>query len=187
MKKVSLTEEERQEVLRYGVERVGMESLFFCFVVLVSLVLDTLWYGLVFWFSFCVIRRYAGGYHADTRKRCGLISATTVILIFLCIKYVHLNFFLYIPLQVGCSVVIMLLAPVDNKNRVLEDEERHSFRRKARLSVTCLLAISVCLYCVECLNTLKSIMLACVVVALSLVGGVLKKYITEGEHRMDSG
>ncbi len=174
MENVSLRAEERQEVVRYGIERARMELLFLGFIILAGLILDVFWYGLIFWFSFCFLRKSAGGYHADTRKRCGLISATIVVLSFLCIKYVSMNLPIGIFLQLGCYVVIMLLSPVDNINRVLEEGERQIFRRKAQLSATCLFAVSFCFYGTEHLHIVKAVVLAYVVVALSLVSGVLK-------------
>ena len=68
------SEEERREIINYSMKRVKVKALFFLYVVLVGVILNVLFEGLLFWFSFCCIRKYAGGYHADTQVRCSLIS-----------------------------------------------------------------------------------------------------------------
>lgn len=86
-RKIELTEDEKRVIVEYGLERGKKELLFWGYIVLVGVALGVLWQGLVFWISFCAIRRYAGGYHADTEKRCLCISAVVILLVFLSMKY----------------------------------------------------------------------------------------------------
>ena len=56
-----LTEEEKQEIIKYGQERIKVMGLFWIYIVFIAFMLDVLLEGILFWISFCVMRRYAGG------------------------------------------------------------------------------------------------------------------------------
>lgn len=176
MDNICLTDEERQEIIKYGLERGKVDILFFGFVMFVGIVLDIVWQGLIFWLSFCSIRRYAGGYHADTQKKCSIISAVVVVLVFLCIKYWRVNHLIGILLQLSCYIVITILAPVDNKNRVLDSIERSKFRSNTIILSTIFCVFSLFLYWNKYMNVVIPIMMAYVVLAFSLIAGVGKRF-----------
>lgn len=177
MDNICLTDEERQEIIKYGLERGKVDILFFSFVMSVGIVLDIFWQGLIFWISFCLIRRYAGGYHADTQKKCSIISAIVVVLVFLCIKYWIMNFLISLLLQLSCFIVITMLSPVDNKNRVLDITERRKFRKKTIILSSVILVISLFLYWNKYMYVVVPIMMAYVVLAFSLIFGIGKRTV----------
>lgn len=176
MDNICLTDEERQEIIKYGLERGKVDILFFGFVMFVGIVLDIVWQGLIFLLSFCSIRRYAGGYHADTQKKCSIISAVVVVLVFLCIKYWRVNHLIGILLQLSCYIVITILAPVDNKNRVLDSIERSKFRSNTIILSTIFCVFSLFLYWNKCMYVFIPILMAYVVLAFSLIAGVGKRF-----------
>ena len=79
-----------------------------------------------------ILRIYAGGYHAKTPLRCGIISALFILICFLCLKYISLPKLLLHVLTLGAGLFILLTAPVDTANKELEEEEKQTYGRKAR-------------------------------------------------------
>ena len=57
-----------------------------------------------------ILRIYAGGYHAKTPLRCGIISALSILICFLCLKYISLPRLLLHVLTLGAGLFILLAA-----------------------------------------------------------------------------
>ena len=177
MRKIDLTEAEKRVVVEYGLERGKKEVLFFGYVFLVGIALGVLWQGLVFWISFCAIRRYAGGYHADSEKRCLCVSAIVILLVFLSMKYCMGGLVELFLLQVICYVIIMLLSPVSNKNRPLDEREYRKFRRYAQVVATALMAGALFACVAKCINIVMPAAMSFLVITLSLLAGVYKNRV----------
>lgn len=171
-----LTENEKQEIIEYGLERAKKEFLFWGFVLLAGLVLGIAWQGIIFWISFCAIRRYAGGYHADTEQRCMIISASVIIIVFLIIRCWTVEIWITILLQVICYGIIMILSPVSNKNRILDKTEQKRFRKNTHLIATIVLIFSVLLCLADCFHIVVPIAMAYIVLAVALLAGVCKNF-----------
>lgn len=176
MEMYNLTEEEKNEIVKYGLKRFRSSICFFVFVLFMGIVCGVFVKGLIFWISFCTIRQYAGGYHADTQKRCSIISVGVIVLLFTGMKYITMNESMCVLLQVSAYVIIMLFSPVDNKNRVLDSIDRKKFRRKARIMATVLLVVSYVVYRFWGVYLLIPIVMAYMVVAISLMAGMYKNF-----------
>ncbi|MCM1125160.1 MAG: accessory gene regulator B family protein [Lachnospiraceae bacterium] len=127
------SEEERNEIIAYGQERgrVILISL------LIALILGSLFgimaQSIIFLLTFCPLRRYAGGYHASTQERCYVISFVAIVVTFLIIKEAQYNINADILLSVFNLIIILLLAPVENDNRQLDEDERKRYGNKTKL------------------------------------------------------
>lgn len=174
MKMSELTEDEKRVIVEYGLERGKKELLFYGYIVLIGIVLGVLWQGLVFWISFCAIRRYAGGYHADTEKRCLCISAVVILLVFLSMKYCAWEMLDLFLLQGSCYGVIMLLSPVSNKNKPLDELECRTFGKCARGVTTALMAGSLFAYAAGLIYIVVSVTMSFLIITFSLLAGVCK-------------
>lgn len=178
MKNYNFTEEERQEIIKYGVERAKVRILFFGFVVLVGITFDILFEGLLFWFSFCSIRRYAGGYHANTQAKCSVISGVVIVLVFMLLKFVSISLPVGMLLLGGAYLIIMVLSPVESKNRILDKADKIRFRKKTHRTSSVLLVAIGLIYWTGNEHIIWPIMIAYIVVAISLIGGVCKNGIS---------
>lgn len=174
MKMIELTEDEKREIVEYGLERGKKELLFYGYMVLIGIAIGVLWQGLVFWISFCAIRRYAGGYHADTEKRCLCISAVVILLVFLSMKYCMWGMLDLFLLQGSCYGVIMLLSPVSNKNKPLDELECRTFGRCARGVTTVLMTGSLFAYAAGLIYIVVSVAMSFLIITFSLLAGVCK-------------
>lgn len=174
MEEKILTENEKQEIIEYGLERGKKELLFLGFVLLVGLILGIFWQAVIFWISFCAIRRYAGGFHADTEQRCMIISASVIIIVFLTMRYWAVEIWITILFQVVCYGIIMILSPVSNKNRILDETEQKRFRKNTHLFATIVMIFSLLLCLADCICIVVPIAMAYIVLAVALLVGVCK-------------
>ena len=187
MKKIALTDEEKREIIKYGQERFKVIFLFFLYIMFIGIILDVFLEGMIFWISFCSIRRYAGGYHADTQRKCCIISGSAIILIFLFLKYIAENILIAGVLQGVGYVVIMMLAPVDNKNRILNDVEKKDFQKKTLVVATSLIIISWYIYQNGYTCMLMPISIAYVLLAVLLLAGKYKNITEKSGKTMNKG
>ena len=129
----SLSQEERDEIVQYGMQRGKVMLVTVLVTLILGLLMRMFWQSVVFLFSFSSIRRYAGGYHAKSQKACYVVSLLALFLAFCYIKYVTPNIYFSILLQIICTIIIFLLAPVETENKKLDKAEIQKYRDATRI------------------------------------------------------
>lgn len=111
-------------ILSSAFHAITVITLGLCFNLLVE--------SLVFYFSFIVIRKFAGGYHAKTPVRCYLFSFASNIIILCLVKWLSsintLFIFIFIIFELLCVVLILLISPLDTENNPLTGQEKKMYR-----------------------------------------------------------
>lgn len=91
--------------------------------------------------AFCCIfrglRKYTGGYHADSPYTCYVMTCMMHIAVLLFLRYVP-----YFRWGMSAAVVLsviglMILSPIDAVTKLLDEDERRVFGRKARIFTVC--------------------------------------------------
>ena len=115
-----------------------------------------------------------GGFHASTRMRCMLLSAGMLIAAFICLIRHIWSRIVYMLITAIFFAVILHLAPVENPNKRLDEEERRVYGRRARiiLIVESVLFLLALLFGWEKLMTVITAGFA--TVGISLIAGQLK-------------
>ncbi len=169
-----MSEKEREEIIRYGIKRGTVIFASTLITILMGWILGIFWQGITFWMSLSMLRKYAGGYHADTEKRCYVISFIVVAVSLFCIKLINYSGAWGIVLQTLSLLVILFLAPVENKNHILDKDEKRRYGIKTKMIAILICALYAYLYALDKTRFLISIEMACLVVALSLIAGYEK-------------
>ncbi len=161
--------EEKAEIIRYGLEVLLIKITFFTAALVISLLMHSFWECLIFTALFSGIRSYAGGYHANTRKKCFVLSMLTFCSVFMILK--HIKTFPLILMIIAIfaavsSVIIFRFAPIDTENKRLDDEEIQIFRKKARMAVIVELIMAVASYFLNFKGIMCSVMLSLILTAL---------------------
>ncbi|MBR5960949.1 MAG: accessory gene regulator B family protein [Clostridia bacterium] len=124
--------EEEREIVEYGLNQglilVGGLGL----AVIAGWLMGIPVYAVLFLALTYGLRIYAGGYHAKTPLRCGIVSTLSILICFLCLKYVTLPPLLLHFLTFGAGLFLLCTVPVDTANKELEAEEKQVYGRKAR-------------------------------------------------------
>ena len=78
----TFSEEEKEEIIRYGLDKIKNSCMMSAVTLLMGYAFHVFLQSIVFLICFIALRKYAGGYHADTQKRCYVIS---VLIICFCV------------------------------------------------------------------------------------------------------
>ena len=167
---------DEQEIITYGMERWSVFWKSTVVVVGISVLLGVLPQGILFLLTFVPLRMYAGGYHADAEWKCYLSSTVIVLISLFVMKYWgYAAGFGWFAAAIS-SVIIFLMAPVDNGNKRLEEVERTVYRKRTRIIFLCesglLIAAAIWQQDVLCAPIIDSFC----IVASSLAMGRVKNY-----------
>lgn len=132
-----------EDIYSYGMFMFLSFSFFLLLTVIIGFFLNCLIESLVFYFSFQLLRKYCGGYHADTSVKCEIITTIVCLLSVLSIKAVNLwkmvnPFFI---IAIFFSVIIFILTPVDTYENPLSNQEKKSFGKIGRIILLVMLSI----------------------------------------------
>lgn len=174
-----ILEKEREEIIKYGIKRGKIIFISTLITIMLGFFLGVAWQSIIFWFSLSILRKYAGGYHADTEKRCYAISFAMVLISLFCIKQMNIFRGWEIILQTINTFIILFLAPVENTNHILDKEEKKKYTTKTRITVTLLYAIYVFLCFINKQEMANSIGMAIFVVTISLILGYIKNDVVQ--------
>ena len=125
-----LSECELNEIIEYGKWRGTIIFGSTLVAAVLSALMGIFIQGIIFWICLCALRRYAGGYHADTQKLCFVISFFVLLLSLAWIKSANNIGVSKIIMQTIMLLIILFLAPVENKNHILDIVERQRYGKK---------------------------------------------------------
>lgn len=138
--------ENRYEIYRYGL-LIGMEIIL-CFSTcfFISFCIGMVMECIISLALFGVIRSFVGGIHMKSFVGCFICSCTVLTFILLLTKYKPVNLKLAFILSVCELLVLLMIKPVENKNRVVDELEKKIFMHKIRQIVVLISLIVVVCY-----------------------------------------
>lgn len=170
-------EKEEREIYQYGSEVIIATALNILIVIVSGLIFHELKYASIFYIAFLLLRRYCGGYHAETHLKCNTIFAANITTVLIIIKNVDLIQIDFIILAVlVSSLIIFVLSPITHKNKPLTEEESRKYR-KISLIITVVVSLSVFLFITVDIKTSVMLLLA----LLSVSGAMIVEKIIRQE------
>lgn len=164
----SISEEEK-DVYKYGVEITVSSLLNVILILLIGLLFDNLLSGAVFLVCFIIVRKYTGGYHAETYFRCNMVLCTTYTIVYISSNNFDINVWSEILILLVDFEMVIKYSPVNNIHKKLDINQKKNFHRLAILfymlfSIISLILLNICsFYGKLILFTLLSIALMIVV------------------------
>lgn len=129
-------------IIKYGL-RQGFKSITgFGLAVIVGVLMRISLQGILFMISYILLRIYAGGYHADTEKKCAVLSAISVIGAYLLIKFGLDSKAFVLILSIICLIVLCVFTPVDNPQNIISKKEKKLYKKIA--IVLALIYMTIC-------------------------------------------
>lgn len=117
-------------IYRYGFDALFTVLLQMISIFILAIVVGNFFETLLFYLAFIPLRIYAGGYHANTRLKCYLLSLANYFLFSVALVFVPGN--IYFALIVcGCvlsSVIVLKYAPIVHRNRKVNDDSKKRYR-----------------------------------------------------------
>ena len=123
---------EDQELYRYGIEQGILILLNVLTALAIGLIFHCLFYVVIFSVAFVPLRSYAGGFHAKTFSRCYILSVLMLISFCVFNKISIISKYSFIIIYILCSIIILILSPVETKTKPLDELETKVYRKKTR-------------------------------------------------------
>ena len=153
--------EEDADIYTYAIEAVLAVLFNLALCLIISFLFGRILEGLLFISAFALLRRFTGGYHADTHYKCILtfsILLTCAMLITYFLSGVYASSFIALIIATMAWLGIFALAPIDDKNRHYKGEMQMKLKKKSIAVSTCLFAF--CAIAGFALNTDVALMLS---------------------------
>lgn len=169
-----LNSNDYQEIIQYGTKRLRIIIVELLVVFLLGGIFNILLQSIVYMSILFLLRRYAGGFHTDTEITCYIFSFFIVLLSLLIIRCNCIDLVSSLVIHSICFVIIIVLSPIDNKNKPLSKDEYNEYRNITRLLSAVIFSVSLLLYFLNKSFLLAPILIAYVNIALLLILGFIK-------------
>lgn len=167
-------EEEEQEIINYGLQQLKYNGICILFTCFIAFIIGVFFKGCIFLTAFIPLRMYAGGYHADSQKKCFLVSFLAMSLSFLIIKYTYFSKIVACIVGIVCLGIIWKLAPVSNDTKRLDKEEIQMYGRRTKYIAVVVLGVFLALVYFVGYSFAVPLLMALMLVAISLISGEVK-------------
>lgn len=177
LEKEDIIQKEDVDVCRYGLEVFTSSFLEIISILIFSAVIGNFFETLIFFIAFIPLRIYAGGYHADTKLKCYLVSLVVYGLFTVILKILPESLYMAIilPEVLFTLIVVLTASPVIHHHKNVNIIEIHNFRKISM--IICITEIFIILlFTMIFKNNLLAISLALgqLAVSLSMLVGILK-------------
>ncbi len=119
-----IIEAEKAEICRTGLELIISDIIGFSLILIAGLLTDTVVFACVYLIMMCCVRKFCGGFHANSYWLCRTVSVGTYIAVII-VNYLitehEMAFTLFF--DIFSLVTIAVFAPVRHPNKTLTDTE----------------------------------------------------------------
>ncbi|ROR29125.1 accessory gene regulator B [Mobilisporobacter senegalensis] len=179
-----IIEKQDEDIYKYGLELLMSTVINLTCIIFIGCMFGKFIQTTIFILEYCFIRRYAGGYHADTHGRCIAAFSILYFLMLGITEMFHINEanLILILASIVSNIIVFQLSPVADQNKPLEDHEikRNSLMSKRLVIIS--LVINIILYLFfknEYSLVLFALYAQVWVGAVVLVGYIKNRYITK--------
>lgn len=174
--KGSIVEEER-ELYIYGFFMLLSQLMYLILVSIFGFLFKCFFESILFYITFQLIRRYAGGYHAATEARCEILSSFSLICSIVVIRLSELFDFRLILLciTIFSAVCILILCPLDTPEKPLSAKEYKYFRKISWILLLVIAAAVIISYYFNITMLFASCCMSLILESILLLAGKIKK------------
>lgn len=128
---------EHEAVYQYALQSVLILGINVLLSLLIGILLDRVGYCVLFLCAMIPLRSNAGGFHASNLAVCYILSFTSLVTTLLLVDKDDLYWVILLAAAaVVSAILIFIYAPLDTKNRRLDDDEKKRIGSKARWIVS---------------------------------------------------
>ena len=164
-----------EELYVYGFREGMILGINLICALIIGYMFGLFWENTVFLIAFCILRKYAGGYHAETREGCFIRSMLLLTAAMLVLKYRWIPSAIW-PVLLGISVAAAWkMSPVENGKKHTGDAELDNYKKLCRGILLLEGMITVLLYLADCDLLAESILSALCTVDVLLLAAVIQQ------------
>lgn len=178
--KRNIISDEEKELYDYGLFMIISYMTFFLISILFGIALNILFPSILFYISFCLVRNFAGGIHANSEIKCDIITTVSIIiseiLIRLFIDYVFVK--LAFLMLVIASVCLCLIKPVATTQKEISQQEKLHFHKIVVVLTVTFFIISIISIILGFHSIIISLSTSLTFANTLLIIGKLQQYVT---------
>jgi len=170
-----IVKEEDAEIYIYGINQILVSVLNVSSALIIGLIFGVFPEITVFMAAYIPLRSFAGGYHAKTPLSCYVFSVIMLIVVSIGLKYLHIADWVYYAVLVAATLVVLVLSPVEDSNKPLDEIEHKVYKRRTILIATVELTLAMLLKLLMLDDLFIATAYSFVVLSLMLIAGKVKK------------
>lgn len=164
---------DKRELYRYGFQNGMILTLNFITSILIGVIFGKALESIILLAAYIPLRSYAGGHHSSSSEKCYIVSSLIMIIWMCLLKFQILSTSCCVIMLIAGLIVCIMLAPVEGKNKPLDEDEIHIYRKRS----FAVLLIEICVWLIFVLFIHKFKQVIPIVIfteALMLVLGKIK-------------
>ena len=165
---------DKAEIIRYGLEIVIAKAIFSIMVIIIGLIMHCFFESLIFAVSLSLLRKYGGGYHATTRRKCFILSNLTLIVSLILIKLAENYQVMILPVW---SAALISVIPIDTPNKQFDKDEFRLYGKRSKIITVTLMIISVLFWLLNIDVVSLTILMAITAESYLMLKGKITNYI----------
>lgn len=163
------------EIYIYGINQILVSILNISSALILGAIFGVFYEIAVFMAAYIPLRTFAGGYHAKTPLRCYVVSMIMLAIVSVGLRYFCIADEAYYVILVISIVVILILSPVEDKNKPLNEIEYKIYKKRTAIIVATEFAIYLILKFVRLDHLSEAIIYSFAALSFMLVAGKIKK------------
>lgn len=120
---------EESDIYSYGIKQLIDFIVSVVTAMIIGWLFGMIWQSVLFLLAYIPLRSYAGGYHAPNSKICYMMSVVLMCVGLFVINNIELNGMILAASTAGVYIIIFIKAPVESKNKPLNQKEIVKYRR----------------------------------------------------------
>lgn len=165
-----------KEVYRYGIQQGLNLILNILTTLIIGCFCGMIYQSILFLICYIPLRIFCGGYHAKTHLCCYICSIIMITCILLVTKHLSFNMLVYEVFVLLSLITILVLAPVEDKNKKLDNNEKRVFRKRACI-LTFLEVLLFHIFCIiHFMFCYKIVFMALLSLSILMIIGQIKNY-----------
>lgn len=169
------------EIYEYGMELILALVLNIVLVLSVGIILGVPVETIIFLGTYSTLRKNTGGIHAGNHFRCVGSFLVLYSIFVLGYKLFPINIYMMLGLYIVSVISILVLSPLDDGTREVDDEGKYKKRIRLLLTIHSIIILVSIFYQVY-INICMFEMYGVVLCSILLILGVIKKNMKEDKH-----
>lgn len=174
-------EAEDKELYAFGLQQSLLILVNVLTTIVIGIIFGMILESVLFLVSYIPLRSFAGGYHSKTSLRCYLFSLTLTIVVLAVIKYIIWTNIMIIAMLIIASVIILLLAPVEDSNKPLDQAEISIYKRRSRTLLAAEISVTIVLLFFGLEKIPISISVSILFLSMMLIMGAIKNKLKKSD------
>lgn len=176
LEKNRIIEQDKLVVVKWGIRNI-LDTAFNIFIFLIigvtmRMTLETI----VFTLGYIPLRSFFGGYHAKTPVRCCVLSNIILFTALLLVRCIGKHPLLLFVLAIVGIIILIVLAPVSDIHKPLDENDRNKYRVKGFVILLCEIIISIVFLILGKHNLTLSVFSTWILLSLMLILGKIKNF-----------